>query len=232
MSHRTLEPPGPLKAILFDLHSTLVDQGDAADWLERAWHRLERPASARAGLAPAQYEHIVALIDRLWEHAPDLDPNGERDLSPERHRLTYDRLAARFPDLEKPLADALYETMLETWEPYDDTLPVLRGLKQRGLRTALISNVGFDVRPLLARTGMERHLDAVLLSCDVGVVKPHRAIFERALEELHVRPSEALMVGDNASDDAGAARLGIRTLLLPRTRGPRHGLDLVLKLTE
>jgi FMN phosphatase YigB (HAD superfamily) len=40
------------------------------------------------------------------------------------------------------------------------------------------------------------------------------------------------MVGDNPHDDAGAALLGIRTLLLPRTSGPRHGLDVVLRLVD
>lgn len=40
------------------------------------------------------------------------------------------------------------------------------------------------------------------------------------------------MVGDSWRDDAGAAALGIRTLLLPRTTGPVHGLDAVLRLVD
>jgi FMN phosphatase YigB (HAD superfamily) len=35
------------------------------------------------------------------------------------------------------------------------------------------------------------------------------------------------MVGDSGKDDAGAAHIGMRTLLLPRTRGPVHGLAVV-----
>jgi hypothetical protein len=38
------------------------------------------------------------------------------------------------------------------------------------------------------------------------------------------------MVGDSAHDDAGAALIGIRTLILPRTSGTRQGLDIVLRL--
>jgi FMN phosphatase YigB (HAD superfamily) len=38
------------------------------------------------------------------------------------------------------------------------------------------------------------------------------------------------MVGDSPDDDTGAARLGVRTLILPRTRGPVHGLEVVLRL--
>jgi FMN phosphatase YigB (HAD superfamily) len=40
------------------------------------------------------------------------------------------------------------------------------------------------------------------------------------------------MVGDSWKDDAGAGALGIRTLILPRTRGRVHGLDAVLRLVD
>ena len=100
--------------------------------------------------------------------------------------------------------------------------------RERGIRTAVLSNVGVDIRPVMAREGLRT--DAVVLSCEVGAVKPRPEIFVSALEALGVEPSEALMVGDSWKDDAGAAALGIRTLILPRTRGPVHGLDQVLRL--
>jgi HAD superfamily hydrolase (TIGR01549 family) len=120
--------------------------------------------------------------------------------------------------------------MLETWVPYDDALPTLRELRRRGVKLAVISNAGVDVRRVLDRTGMTGLLDAVIISHEVGVVKPSPAIFERALVALGVAPAAALMVGDNPRDDGGAARLGVRTLILPRTEGREHGLEAVLRL--
>ena len=38
------------------------------------------------------------------------------------------------------------------------------------------------------------------------------------------------MVGDNAKDDGGGSVLGMRTLILPRTAGPVHGLAAVTAL--
>jgi FMN phosphatase YigB (HAD superfamily) len=38
------------------------------------------------------------------------------------------------------------------------------------------------------------------------------------------------MVGDTVDDDGAAAHLGMRTLILPRTRGTTHGLEQVLRL--
>ena len=68
------------------------------------------------------------------------------------------------------------------------------------------------------------------MSYAVGVVKPDPGIFQRSLEVLDLPASEVLMVGDAWRDDAGAAALGVRTLILPRTDDPSHGLELVLRL--
>jgi len=132
--------------------------------------------------------------------------------------------------VDDELARSLYATMLETWIPYDDTVPVLRALHARGIKTALVSNVGIDVRQVLDRARLTDLLDAVVLSYEAGVVKPDITIFAQALSMINVPAERALMVGDSWRDDGGAAQLGIRTLLLPRTTGPTHGLDLVLRL--
>lgn len=230
MTLRALDGPAPIEAVLFDFHSTLVDQGDPRAWLELAWRHAGRAGNVRDALGAQGADELAAWVNRIWEHVLEVDPANERDLSSARHREVYDALMDRVPAVDAPLAAALYEVMLETWVPYDDAVPVLRALKARGLKLALISNVGVDVRGVLARGGMAGLFDAVILSFEVGAVKPHRPIFERALEALGVPASRALMVGDNAHDDAGAARMGIRTLLLPRTQGVEHGLELVLRL--
>jgi len=58
-------------------------------------------------------------------------------------------------------------------------------------------------------------------------------MFTLALDAVGVQPDEALMVGDRASHDGGAAAVGIATLILPLRRelGPR-GLDVVLRLVR
>ncbi len=230
MTLRPLEGPAPIEAVLFDFHSTLVDQGDPRAWVELAWHHAGRAGTAREALGAPVADELAAWVDRIWEHVLEVDPRNERDLSPRRHREVYDALMDRVPGVDDALAAALYEVMLETWVPYDDALPVLRALRARGLKLALISNVGLDVRGVLARGGMAGLFDAVILSFEVGAVKPQGSIFQRALDALGVPAARALMVGDNAHDDAGAARLGVRTLLLPRTQGVEHGLELVLRL--
>lgn len=227
---RKLEKPGPIEAILFDFHSTLVDQGDPRLWLDRAWTYAGRKGSAREILGEERVERILDYVYRIWDHGNEIDPHSERDLSPARHREVFAAIMRRLPEADDDLSRALYEVMLDTWGPYDDTLPTLRELKRRGFKIALVSNIGRDVRDVLARGNIKSLFDAVILSFEVGAVKPNPLIFERALEALGTAPANALMVGDSARDDGAAAFLGIRSLILPRTAGSEHGLNLVLRL--
>jgi putative hydrolase of the HAD superfamily len=64
------------------------------------------------------------------------------------------------------------------------------------------------------RFGLEDAIDHVASSHSVGWQKPHRAIFERALELTGVKAEETVMVGDQLDADIrGAKRLGMRAVL-------------------
>ena len=87
------------------------------------------------------------------------------------------------------------------------------------------------VGPVLDGLGLLGLLDAVVLSYEVGAVKPRPAIFRAALDAVGAAPGEALMVGDHAEADGGAVGCGIRTLLLPMSpAGGTHGLAAALAL--
>lgn len=222
-----------IRAVLFDFHSTLVDQGDAGAWLAAAWRHAGRPGApadeAPGGLGAEGARELTAYLHRIWENSRTVDPDNRRDYDPAVHRQVWDATLARQPHGDQALYDALYATMLDQWVPYDDALPTLRALRAAGIRTAVLSNVGIDLGPVLDASGIRAAVDAVVMSYQVGYAKPDPEIFEHALAQLVVRAENTLMVGDSWRDDAGAAGLGIRTLLLPRTHGPVHGLDLVLR---
>jgi FMN phosphatase YigB (HAD superfamily) len=70
---------------------------------------------------------------------------------------------------------------------------------------------------MLEATGLADRLDHVVISEDVGLRKPHRRLFELALEPFDAAPNAALHVGDLAEADAwGAGRLGFRTVWIDR----------------
>ena len=218
--------PGPIRGVIFDIHSTLVDQGDADAWLDAALEVAPHP------LTDDQRASLVAFLDRIWEGARISDPQSTRDLSFEAHSRVFHELIAAGPGVDASLANALYDVMLSTWHAYDDTLPTLQALRTMGVRTCLLSNAGVPIRTVLDRDGLTPWYDAIVLSYEVGFVKPDVRIFEAALDALGMPAADVLMVGDNAHDDGGGTHLGLRTLILPRTQGPVHGLQAVTALVR
>jgi len=256
------------QAVIFDFHSTLVDNGNPKGWLikglrRRATHssqdpnvslltdaelleqfeeeiktahlgtdRLEkRPRKKRDnGVRHTTVDEFLTELNKIWEIAKELDPKSQRDLDPEHHRRVFDEIMEAYFDIELDLSHALYESLTDNWIAYTDSKPMLQALKNKGVKLGLVSNVGFDIRPVLKREGLMEFFDEILLSCEIGECKPSKNVFLTIMDRLGVKHDECLMVGDDAHADGAAAILGIRTLILPRTHGPVHGLELVTRL--
>ncbi|XVV16770.1 HAD family hydrolase [Actinoplanes sp. CA-131856] len=226
----SLAEPEPIDGVIFDFHGTLVDGGDAGRWVGDALRHLAESGSGEPVPEAGEVAALTAHLDEIWRHAHTIDPGSERDLDPELHREVFGRAVALCPGVGPELIGALYAVMADQWTVFEDTAPVLRGLKARGVRTVVVSNIAVDIRPCLKRGGVDDLLDGLVLSFEVGLVKPDPAIYERALEVLGVPGRRALMVGDSVRDDVGGVPLKIRTLILPRTEGAVHGLGTVLRM--
>ena len=103
----------------------------------------------------------------------------------------------------------------ENFELYEDTVPVLQALRERGIKIGLVSNSARDVRAFAEHH--ELPIDAGISSFHHGKTKPHASIFRAVLELLGVEPQDALMVGDTVEDDVeGARALGMQAVLVDR----------------
>ncbi len=90
---------------------------------------------------------------------------------------------------------------------------LLRELKERGYRVALISNCFLEEAEAIRASVLTPCFDVMMLSCEQGVQKPEREIFERCLTELSVAPEDCLYVGDGGSLELETARsFGMQTL--------------------
>lgn len=214
----------PITSVLFDFHSTLVDQGDSSSWLKLALSRAPHDLTA------PDRQALLAFLDRIWENARVLDPMSSRDLNASAHSRVFHELLAQGPAVDPALANALYEALLDTWQAYEDAAPTLAALKDAGIKIGILSNVGVSIHHVLEREGLAQFADGVVLSCEVGAVKPDLEIFQASLDSIGSTAAETLMVGDSGHDDVGGTALGMRTLVLPRTRGRSHGLAVVVGL--
>ena len=61
--------------------------------------------------------------------------------------------------------------------------------------------------------GIRNHFDLILVSEEVGIKKPHRSIFEMALERLDLPADQCVYIGDHPLNDIqGAGAVGMNTI--------------------
>ena len=83
-------------------------------------------------------------------------------------------------------------------------------LKQRGLKTAILSNIGDDVYASVEREFAWIHrFDVLVWSYQLGIAKPDPAIYRYTLSELGTRPEETLFIDDKLVNVEAARALGI-----------------------
>ena len=103
------------------------------------------------------------------------------------------------------------------FKAYDDSLPTLKTLKNRGLTLGIISNVIQDMEATYQELGLQPYLDFKVTSSEVGCDKPKPEIFLAALNKAKAKPTETLYVGDQYDVDiVGARNVGIKAVLLDR----------------
>ena len=103
------------------------------------------------------------------------------------------------------------------WLPIDGAAEALADLRRRGHRLGVITNWDPSARTLLARHGLDVHLEQIVVSSEVGFEKPDRRIFDLAAAAAGVRPAECLYVGDDYYVDAvGARAAGMEPLIVNR----------------
>ncbi|MCX5337447.1 HAD family hydrolase [Streptomyces sp. NBC_00140] len=227
-------------AVLFDFSGTLFRIESTESWL--------RGTLAETGIALPEAEITAAA--KALEVAGAL-PGGAnpvrvpeelagrwatRDESAELHRATYTGLSRQVPLPDPRLHDRLYDRHRSpsAWQPYPDAAEVLRALRERGIGVGIVSNIGWDLRPVFREHGLDPYVDAYVLSYEHGVQKPDPRLFALACESLGADPRRTLMVGDDRRADGGAAALGCGLHFvdhLPVTERP-DGLLAVLDLVD
>ncbi|MEU9040792.1 MULTISPECIES: HAD-IA family hydrolase [unclassified Kitasatospora] len=202
------------KGVMFDFSGTLFRVVSTAEWLAAftAATGLDLPAREQAELVD-RLEEFGALPGGVPPRRipPEVQEAWDtRDLTPELHRAAYTALTRAAEPPAGLDADALYETHMApaSWRPYPDAAPVLRELRRRGVPVAVVSNIGWDLRPVFRAHGLDELVDTYVLSYEIGAQKPDPVIFETACARLGLAPADVLMVGDDRTCDGGATALG------------------------
>ncbi len=216
-------PNKRIKAVLFDLDDTLLD------WSKRdgEWQDISR-------------YHINKVYDYLTTTGHLLpDKESFCQLYLETVSLSWNEAKKNWAGVgfANVLTDTfaglgldtsqidLYEVMLAyDWRPmpgvvpFEDAIPVLESLREMGYKIGLITNsmVPMWMRDIELRAyELIDYFDARITSGDTGYMKPHPAIYHRALNLLDTTVEQAVFVGDRpANDIAGANETGLISILM------------------
>jgi HAD superfamily hydrolase (TIGR01493 family) len=202
------------KGVLFDFSGTLFRIESVASWLravldargltvepadfEQYTRRLTAAGALPGGPKP---EEVPPALAEVW---------AGRDRTARLHREAYTGLARRVALPDPGLYDALYDRHMDpaAWRPYPDAVEVLRGLRRNRVSVGVVSNIGWDLRPVFRAYGLDAMVDSYVLSHEHGVQKPDPGLFRTACSLLGHEPTEVVMVGDDRHADGGAAALG------------------------
>lgn len=229
-----------IKGVLFDFSGTLFRIESTRSWLRavlaKAELTLPEPELTRTAQALESAGALAGGASPSLPLPPDLAGVwAVRDESAELHRAAYTGVSRQVPLPDPRLYDALYDRHMvpDAWHPYPDAAEVLGALCERGVAIGVVSNIGWDLRPVFREHGLDPYVGTYVLSYEHGIQKPDPRLFATACDALGVAPEDTLMVGDDRRADGGAAALGCGVHFvdhLPvadRPDGLRPVLDLV-----
>ncbi len=217
------------RAVSFDVTGTLLGLPRLGELYAAAFrrHGFAVEATAMEEMVPAVWQEL-SIRTRLGEDRFTAHADGARGFWRELVGRVAERL--ELPPPTPFLAAELFERFAraDSWEVFTDARATLPALRAAGLRLAVVSNFDARLPRLLADAGLAASFDTVVYSEEVGVEKPHPAIFEELLERLELPAARVLHVGDSRRDDVeGARAVGMPALWLTRgsSRGDLSSLD-------
>jgi 2-haloacid dehalogenase len=133
---------------------------------------------------------------------------------------------ACFPQVDRALRAPLLDAY-RTLRTYDDATATLDALRERGAKTAVLSNGNHTMlEAAFASAGLSSRLDALLSADDVGMFKTDPRVYQLVLDRFDVTRSDVMFVSSNRWDVAGATAFGFRAAWINRANVPDEYLDL------
>jgi len=189
----------PIQAVLFDAFGTHVDAstGDNYSPFAHLIGSFDLPGEDRVRIGRMLMTSSLPTIDDAANRLEDMFPGKRIDAVSRR---------AAVEELEKGLARTVQ------FVGVDHLLPVLR---QAGVKLALVSNLASPYRRAIEQCGIDRLVDVLVYSFDVGYRKPEPEIYEIALSRLDVAAEHAAMIGDDeVADGEGPRSVGLRAQVI------------------
>ncbi len=212
------------RAVTFDFYNTLVYHRAG---IGRGRQYLDYLSSV--GLAADPWEHQVLYDVFAYygsSYTPALSDEAKRSFWIEFTRRLFERTKVRaagvinYAEHAQPIQDIMGPNCFAL---YEESLQVLRGLRDAGFRLGVISDWQEGLGVFCQELGLGAYLDVVVASSEVGYQKPDPRLFEVASKRMKIPAFQILHVGDTMPDVEGARAAGFSAVLLLRDGDPTAG---------
>lgn len=122
-----------------------------------------------------------------------------------------------------------WDIFLNVCYPYEYVIPTFEYLAKKEIKIGILTDLTVYIQfKKIKKLQIEKYIDYIVTSEEVGCEKPHEKMFLKALEKAHCAPSEAFMLGDSLEKDIlGAKACGIEGILY---KNGVNVLDLLKKM--
>ena len=196
---------------LFDVHAAIsrhrAEAGADADRMSEIWRAKQLEYTWTLTLS-GQYAEFWTLTERALDFA-----------------------LARLPSVPKALKPRLLEAYFKL-DAFPDARAALRGLKERGHNTAILSNGSpAMLKGAVEAAGIGGDLDAVLSVDAIRIYKPRPEVYRLVTDHFKIAPGDVSFVSSNRWDVMGAAAFGFRPFWVNRAKMPDEYIDHAAKRT-
>ena len=215
-----------ITTVLFDLDGTLLPM-DQDEFVKYYFDLLAKK------LAPHGYDP-KALINAIWAGTGAMVKNDGSCTNEEAFWNCFTSLMGADARKDEPLFREFYEKDFSGAKAACGFDPkaaeTIAAIKAKGLRTVLATNPIF---PAIATQNRIRWAGLTPEDFELYTTyenschcKPNPAYYQDILDALGLQPEECLMVGNDATEDLAAEKLGIKVFLLPRCLINRENKDI------
>ena len=130
----------------------------------------------------------------------------------DRGTLTIDEVKeelCRYHNCDREKVDNYVQLAIDKQEPIAMTETLIEDLKRAGYRLFVLSNMSKEFIAFLRRVPVYRHFEGEVVSCEEGVCKPEKEIYELLLERYSLNPSETIFIDDRKENVEAAEQVGI-----------------------
>ena len=190
-----------IDTIYFDLFFTLVNpvysgeknENDVLGILKNEWEKVAEDEKL-------YYRRGTGLVKFPKDIIEEILRNFDVQVSDEEKKEILSLRIERFKNALTKVDEEIISTLVK--------------IKEKGIKLCLISNA--DKIDILhwEDSPLAKLFNEVIFSCDVGILKPDKKIYEIALEKMNAEASQGIFIGDGGSDELlGAKSVGLNTII-------------------